>query len=99
MENNTNQQTVQQDTTLNKSIELNMDYVLFRIDKIINDTEYIKNALTTLTSFEIIDGCGDVANQAKAMAISQIVECRETTNQQILKLLEKMYDDLKNQQS
>ena len=33
----------------------------------------------------------------KAQAIADVVRCRETTNQQLLKLYEKMYDDLKPQ--
>ncbi len=41
------------------------------------------------------DSPGNILGQAKAQAFGDIVRCRETTNQQLLKLYEKMYDDLK----
>ena len=37
---------------------------------------------------------GDIQGQAKAQALSDIVRCRETTNQKLLALYEKMYYDL-----
>lgn len=37
----------------------------------------------------------NIQGQAKAQAICDIVKCRETTNQQMLSMYEKMYDDLK----
>ena len=37
---------------------------------------------------------GNVMGQAKAEALGAIVATRETTNQQILWLYEKMYDDM-----
>ena len=38
---------------------------------------------------------GNIQGQAKAQAFADIVRCRETTNQKMLSLYEKMYDDLK----
>ena len=38
----------------------------------------------------------DVAGQAKAKALGDVVRCRETTNQQLLAFYEKVYDDLKH---
>ena len=74
---------------------LSMDYVLTRIDKIINDTAYLHEAIATVGKMEAaqpgIDGC----DTSRGDAIKTIVVSRETTNQQTLKLLEKMYDDLK----
>lgn len=74
---------------------LSMDYVLTRIDKIINDTAYLHEAITTVGSMEAaqpgVNGCDTSCGDA----IKTIVVSRETTNQQTLKLLEKMYDDLK----
>lgn len=52
-------------------------------------------ALRRLEQIEIKDGVGDIANQAKAQSFADIVRCRETTNQRLLELYEKMYDDLK----
>ena len=40
-------------------------------------------------------GAPDVAGQAKAEALGDVVRCRETTNQQLLTFYEKVYDDLK----
>ena len=39
------------------------------------------------------------ADTSRGEAITAIVKSRETTNQQVLRLLEKMYDDLKPQQN
>ena len=39
----------------------------------------------------------DIVGQAKAQALGDVVKCREATNQQLLKMYEKMYDDLKPQ--
>ena len=38
---------------------------------------------------------GDIGSAQKAEAIGAVVKCRETTNQQTLRFLEKIYDDLK----
>lgn len=75
--------------------EFSMEFVLSRIDKIINDTDYIHETLNTLENLQIADGVGDIANQSKADAIGNVVSSREETNRQIIRLLEKMYDDLK----
>lgn len=40
---------------------------------------------------------GDIAGQAKATAIGDVVRCREATNQQALRFYEKLYDDLSRQ--
>lgn len=37
---------------------------------------------------------GNLQGQAKAEAFGTIIRCRETTNQQILRLYERMYEDL-----
>ncbi len=78
--------------------EFSMGYILSRMDKIINDTEYIRTTLEALKDFEISGNANDNASQAKAEAIGEVVKCRETTNQQILSMLEKMYEDLKPKQ-
>ena len=84
---------------------LSMEYVLSRIDAIINDTEYIHEAIKAIIEIPIMmptDGMmnyqGDYAGQAKAEAISQAISSREKTNQKLIQLLEKMYDDLKPQE-
>lgn len=74
--------------------ECSMEYILSSIDKIITDTQHIEEALNALQNLNA-NGAGDIANASKAEAIGNVVKCRETTNQQLIRLLEKMYDDLK----
>ena len=82
--------------------KLTMEYVLSRIDAIVNDTEHIHEAIKAIKEIpdlKLTDGLmnfgGDYAGQAKAEAISNTIQSRETTNQQLIRLFEKMYDDLK----
>lgn len=72
---------------------LTIDYVLKQIEKITTKDSHIHEALGTLIDMQI-NGVGDIANQSKALAIADVVKCRETTNQQLLKFYDKMYDDL-----
>ncbi len=81
-------------TTTKPKEKLTINYVLNQIEQIVKDNEYIHNALEQLASMPKSDP-GDIAGQEKAKAIGDIVRCRETTNQQALRLYEKMYDDLK----
>lgn len=82
--------------------KLSMEYVLSRIDAILNDTDHIHEAIKAIPEIPVMmpnEGMmnyqGDFAGQSKADAISHAVQSRETTNQQLIRLLEKMYDDLK----
>ena len=80
-----------------KSTEkLTMDYVLGQIEKIATETEYLHNAISELSKTNSC-GPGDVGTQEKAHALGEIVTSREHTNQRLLSLYEKMYDDLKSQ--
>ena len=81
-------------TTTKPKEKLTINYVLNQIEQIVKDNEYIQNALEQLALMPKSDP-GDIAGQEKAKAIGDIVRCRETTNQQALRLYEKMYDDLK----
>lgn len=74
--------------------KLSMNYVLEQIEKLSLQTQHLDNAMQKIG--EVADYAGDlVVGQTKAQALGDIVRCRETTNQQLLKLYEKMYDDLK----
>ena len=73
--------------------KLSINYVLDHIERITRDNEYIRNALEQLAAMPKSDP-GDIAGQEKAKAIGDIVRCREATNQQALRLYEKMYDDV-----
>ncbi len=76
--------------------KLTMDYVLEQIEKIATETEYLHNAISELSKTNSV-GPGDVGTQEKAHALGEIVTSREHTNQRLLSLYEKMYDDLKAQ--
>lgn len=97
VENNyINEQTATQVTTTEKPIALNMEYVLTRIDKIMDNNYHIKEAFETIKHMEL-NGSLNGGDSARAEAISNTVQSRETTNQQLIKFLEKIYDDLKPQ--
>lgn len=72
---------------------LSMSYILKQIEKVAAQTAYLNAAIAELRALEI-NGPGD---KGKAQTIADVVRCRETTNQQLLKLYEKMYDDCKPQ--
>ena len=79
--------------------EMTVADILSRINNIINQTSYIGEVCEALKAMGDGDSgdCGAPGNllgQAKAEALGAIVASREATNQQILRLYEKMYDDL-----
>lgn len=67
-----------------------MEYCLEQIAKIGEQTDYLNQVISELRQMDD----GSLAGQ-KAMALSDVVKCRETTNQQLLAFYGKMYDDLK----
>lgn len=80
--------------------EPSMKYILSRIDMIIHEKEHIENALTTIQTMQLNESPnGGFGDQARAEAIQSTVQSRETTNQKILDILDKMYDDLKPRQT
>ena len=92
MSNNTENMAIETKPTE----KLIMDYVLEQIEKISTETEYLHNAISELSKTNSV-GPGDVGTQEKAHALGEIVTSREHTNQRLLSLYEKMYDDLKAQ--
>lgn len=78
-----------------ESAQLSMEFVLSRIDKIINDTAYLHEALDVLKDMAPSAAPGDVAGQARGDAIGNVVKAREETNRKLLEMLQKMYDDLR----
>ena len=72
---------------------LSMSYILEQIEQVAAQTAYLNAAIAELGALEI----GGPGDKGKAQAIADVVRCRETTNQQLLKLYEKMYDDCKPQ--
>ena len=71
-----------------------MGYVLGKIEEISTDRSYITAAISELGKMKS-GGPGDIGTEEQAKAIGDIVKARETTNQRLLALYEKMYDDLK----
>ena len=90
MEEYTNTAAIATEST---ETQLTMDYVLAKIEAIRLDTAHLHEAIAALRDTTAA-GPGDIVGQEKAKALGDIVRCRETTNQQLLKLYEKMYDDL-----
>ncbi len=74
--------------------KLTMGYVLGKIEEISTDRSYITAAISELGKMKS-GGPGDIGTEEQAKAIGDIVKARETTNQRLLALYEKMYDDLK----
>ena len=79
--------------------EMTVNDILTRVNNIINQTGYITSAFESLVQMGDGDSgdCGSPGNimgRAKAEAVAEVVRARETTNQQILRLYEKMYDDM-----
>lgn len=79
--------------------EMTVADILTRVNNIINQTSYITSALEALQAMS--DGevgapgaPSNVQGASKAEGIATVVQCRETTNQQILRLYEKMYNDM-----
>jgi len=68
--------------------------ILRRIDRIIEDKAHIDNALHMLQNVPSSTGSG-----SPAWAIGSIVEKREQTNQRMLALLERMYNDISPRKS
>jgi|GEM_PF-540218 len=62
--------------------------ILKRIDTILADSSHIQNALANLQSIPAPTG-------SAPHPIASIVMARETTNQKLIELLEKMYDDVR----
>lgn len=81
------------------SSDLAANDILQRIDMLIGETAYLRESVGALA---MIKGTGpgdphspgDIGTQAKATAIASVIEHRERTNQQLIALLNRMYDDV-----
>ena len=62
--------------------------ILSRIDLILRDTAYIHEAIEAIQKME-------PGEPSPRQSIATLIQAREATNQQMIHLLEKMYDDLK----
>lgn len=82
---------------MNDKVELS--WLLQQIAAIQSDTEYLKEGLNQLAQMGEGDSGeagspGNILGQAKAEALRDMIQGREKTNQRLLWLYEKMYDDL-----
>lgn len=71
------------------------EYITEKIEQILNNQEHITKALDEIRNIPESKGPGDMSPGAKADAIAQIVSKREETNQELIKLLNNMYDNSK----
>lgn len=71
--------------------------ILYSLNKIHEDNGYIKKALDDLEKLPYTmpreNSAPDLAAQARAESIADIVKCRETTNQMMIKLYTQIYTD------
>ena len=79
--------------------KVDLSWLLQQIAAIQSDTEYLKEGLAQLARMGIGDSGdpgspGNILGQAKATALRDMIRGRESTNQQLLRLYEKMYNDL-----
>ncbi len=88
-------------TPIEEPQKLTINYVLEQIEKIQNQTDHIGMALAALGNMvpKTNSTTPDVAGAEQAEAIAEVVESREATNQKLIALYEKMYDDLKSKQT
>jgi hypothetical protein len=77
--------------------ELKEQYDVFckLLSQLQTDHAYMQEALQELERMPGNHVPGDIAGQARAMATAEIVKARETTNQQLLAIYSKMYEDLR----
>ncbi len=68
---------------------LSMEQILSRIDAVIQDSQYIKELFANLGNHREGTNAGNMA-----IGMGNAVEARENTNQRLLDLLGRMYDDL-----
>lgn len=70
-----------------------MQYVLQQIDRILDETAYLHRAIESIQTMEI-QAVGGAPTDGRPEALSTIVRERESTNRQILSLLQRMYEDM-----
>lgn len=71
------------------------EYIMAKIDEIMADTAHLDKAAELLGNFEINTSVnGGFGDQSRAEAIKATILARETTNQEILKILNRMLDSL-----
>ncbi len=103
-------ENIKADSTINKtsneiadvkselpSEKLTIDYILSKLEEISVGQAFATDAILELGKMKS-GGPGDVGTQEQAKAVGEIIKAREATNQKLIALYEKMYDDLKPKQ-
>lgn len=85
--------------TDNTEVEYSIPYILKQIAAIQQETGYLYSTISNLAAMSEGDSGdsgapGNLMGQAKADALGRVVCAREATNQQMLRMYEKMYDSL-----
>ncbi len=80
------------------SEKLTMDYLLSRLEEITLGQAFLTDAISELGKMKS-GGPGDVGTQEQAKAVGEIIKAREATNQKLIALYEKMYEDLTSKQT
>ena len=81
-------------TEVKTNNSINAKDILEALNKMQDNMAYVNDALAKLETVRS-DGPEDIGAQAKAKAMSDVVMCHETTNQKMIALYEKMYDDVR----
>lgn len=76
--------------------KVELSWLLQQIAAIQSDTDYLYQTIQQLAGMGVGESGeagspGDIMGRAKAMALGDIVRCRETTNQQLLDLYKRIY--------
>lgn len=79
------------------SIEYSIPYVLLQLRQIQENTQYLHEVIEGLLNLPESVSSVYPNVVTKAEALCDIVKCRETTNQQLIRFYETMYEDLRPQ--
>ena len=76
--------------------QVDLSWLLQQIAAIQSDSNYLHTVIQQLAEMGVGESGeagspGDLMGQAKAVALGDIVRCRETTNQQLLDLYKRIY--------
>ncbi len=85
-------------TTEQRSEKLTVDYILGKLEEILVGQAFLTDAVSELGKMKS-GGPGDVGTQEQAKAVGEIIKAREATNQKLIALYEKMYDDITSKQT
>ena len=85
-------------TNASDAVEYSIPYILTQIKHIQDDLTHVQDAMQSILNLPVESPVSQhvvMPGVAKAQALANIIQCRETTNQQLLKFYEKMYEDLR----